>query len=111
MMADRRLTLVLLALTVIVFLVAAPAALREAFEHGEFYVFTKQFLTDIPKRLTGPGRFRFILQPTLATFWGFATASRMLGPDGARTSWRSSQGGKTDESWQEARSRRPQTSC
>lgn len=70
MMADRRLTLVLLALTAVVFVVAAPMALRDAFEHGQFYVFTTRFLTDIPKRLVGPGRFRFVLQPTLAIFLG-----------------------------------------
>jgi hypothetical protein len=68
--ADRRLTLVLLALTAVVFVLAAPAALRAALEHGQFYVFTKQFLADIPKRLTGPGRLRFVLQPTLAIFLG-----------------------------------------
>lgn len=69
-MADRRLTFVLLALTALVFLVAAPAALRDAVEHGEFYVFTKRFLADIPKRLAGPGRFRFVLQPTIAILLG-----------------------------------------
>ncbi len=70
MMADRRLTLVLLALTAVVFVLAAPMALRQALEHGQFYVFTAGFLADIPKRLAGPGRFRFVLQPALATFLG-----------------------------------------
>ena len=70
MMAGRRLTLVLLALTAVVFVLAAPAALRAALEHGQFYVFTTGFLADIPKRLAGPGRFRFVLQPTVAIFLG-----------------------------------------
>jgi hypothetical protein len=75
-MADRRLTLVLLSLTAVVFLLAAPAALRDALEHGEFYVFTTRFLADIPKRLAGPGRFRFVLQPTMATLLGIRDGLR-----------------------------------
>jgi hypothetical protein len=33
-------------------------------------MFSRAFLEDIPKRLTGPGRFRFILQPLVATILG-----------------------------------------
>ena len=47
-----------------------PGAMREAYERGGFYVFSREFLEDIPKRLTGPGRFRFILQPLIATILG-----------------------------------------
>jgi hypothetical protein len=69
-MTGRRLTLVLAGLTLLALLLATPAALREALERGQFYMFTSRFLADIPKRLVGPGRFRFILQPALATFLG-----------------------------------------
>jgi hypothetical protein len=65
-----RLTLALLALTVLVLAMATPRALRETLERGEIYVFTARFLADIPKRLAGPGSFRFVLQPTLAGFFG-----------------------------------------
>jgi hypothetical protein len=47
-----------------------PGSLREAFERGGFYLFSWQFFEDIPKRLTGPGRFRFVLQPAIATLLG-----------------------------------------
>src|SRR5262249_41659574 len=32
--------------------------------------FSSSFIEDIPKRLSGPGRFRFILQPLIATILG-----------------------------------------
>jgi len=47
-----------------------PGSLRDAFERGGFYLFSWQFFEDIPKRLTGPGRFRFVLQPAIATLLG-----------------------------------------
>jgi hypothetical protein len=37
---------------------------------GPTYLFSRTFLEDLPKRLTGPGRFRFILQPAVAIFLG-----------------------------------------
>ena len=46
------------------------ASLRDAFDRGGFYVFSRQFLEDIPKRLAGPGRFRFLFQPTIAILLG-----------------------------------------
>jgi hypothetical protein len=67
---SRLLTAILAGLTVLAFGLAAPAALREAFARGNVYIFTWQFLADIPARLTGPGRFRFILQPLVATLLG-----------------------------------------
>jgi hypothetical protein len=66
----KRSTLVLASLTLIVLLLSVPGALRDAFERGGFYLFSRAFLEDLPKRLTGPGRFRFVLQPLLATLLG-----------------------------------------
>jgi hypothetical protein len=37
---------------------------------GEIYSFSSRLLEDIPKRLTGPGRFRFFLQPAVAVLLG-----------------------------------------
>jgi hypothetical protein len=51
-------------------MLSAPASLRDAYHRGGFYLFSRDFVEDIPKRLTGPGRFRFILQPTIATILG-----------------------------------------
>ena len=76
-------------LTLLVLLFSVPGALREAFDRGGFYVFSHEFLEDMPKRLTGPGRFRFILQPLIATSSGSGMAGRCAGgsaavPPGAR---------------------------
>ena len=69
-MKGRRLTMILAGLTLLALLLSVPGSLREAFNRGGFYLFTREFLEDIPKRLTGPGRFRFILQPAVAIFLG-----------------------------------------
>jgi hypothetical protein len=63
-------TLLLAGLTALVLLVSVPGALRDAYERGGFYLFSRAFLEDLPKRLTGPGRFRFLLQPLVATLLG-----------------------------------------
>jgi hypothetical protein len=51
-------------------LAALPGAVQETLETGRVYLFSKQFLEDLPQRFTGPGRFRFILQPLLAILFG-----------------------------------------
>ncbi|HEU4391544.1 MAG TPA: hypothetical protein VFV34_27385 [Blastocatellia bacterium] len=66
----RRSTIILAVLTLLVLVLAAPGSLREAFERGRLYVFSMEFFEDIPKRLTGPGRFRFVLQPLIAIILG-----------------------------------------
>ena len=63
-------TLVLAGLTLAVLLLSVPGSLREAFDRGGSYLFSHAFLDDLPKRLMGPGRFRFILQPLVATVLG-----------------------------------------
>ena len=72
----RRLTPVLLALTVLVLALSVPGSLREAWARGGFYVFSRDFVEDIPKRLLGPGRFRFLLQPATAIALGVAAGRR-----------------------------------
>jgi len=49
---------------------SVPGSLVHAFHRGGFYLFSQAFLEDIPKRLTGPGRFRFVLQPSVAILLG-----------------------------------------
>jgi hypothetical protein len=61
---------VITGLAVVVLVAAIPSAIREAFESGRIYLFSWDFLADIPKRLTGPGRLRFIFQPTVACILG-----------------------------------------
>jgi hypothetical protein len=66
----QRLTVVLAVLTVLVLAFSVPGSLRAALERGNFYVFSSEFIVDLPKRLFGPGRFRFLLQPAVATVLG-----------------------------------------
>jgi hypothetical protein len=67
-----RLTLILAALTVLALALSVPGSLRDAWERGGFYIFSREFLLDLPKRLSGPGRFRFLLQPAVAVALGIA---------------------------------------
>ncbi len=64
------LTWILAVLLAAAFLLALPASLRAALERGQFYLFTERFFADIPARLMGPGRFRFVLQPIMAILLG-----------------------------------------
>jgi hypothetical protein len=63
-------TSILAALTLLVLALSVPRSLRDALDRGGFYIFSREFLEDIPKRLTGPGRFRFVLQPLVAIILG-----------------------------------------
>jgi hypothetical protein len=69
-MKRRRVTVILASLTLLVLALSLPASLRDAFDRGGLYLFSRAFLEDIPKRLAGPGRFRFVLQPLIATVLG-----------------------------------------
>ncbi len=51
-------------------IVSAAFGLWHTYQTGEIYSLSGRFLEDIPKRLTGPGRFRFLLQPAAAVFLG-----------------------------------------
>ena len=79
-MRRSRVTLILAAITAAVLLLSAPASLREAWRRGGFYLFSRDFVEDIPRRLTGPGRFRFVFQPLMAILLGIRS-----GRDDART--------------------------
>jgi hypothetical protein len=47
-----------------------PRALLRIVQTGDLYLFTNQFYNDILARLSGPGRLRFIIQPTVAILLG-----------------------------------------
>ena len=66
----RYATIILAGVTLLVLVLSAPASLRDAHDRGGLYVFSRDFIEDIPKRLAGPGRFRFLLQPLIATILG-----------------------------------------
>ena len=69
-MTSRRVTAILAGLTLLVLALSLPGSLRDALDRGGIYLFSRAFLEDIPRRLTGPGRFRFVLQPLIATLLG-----------------------------------------
>jgi hypothetical protein len=60
----------LTAIVIAVLVVALPFAVVELLNTGELYVFSHRFLDDMVTRLHGPGRLRFILQPTVAIVLG-----------------------------------------
>lgn len=58
------------ALAILVIAVSLPFAVHDTFQTGRVYLFSREFLTDLPQRFTGPGRFRFIMQPAVAILLG-----------------------------------------
>lgn len=56
---------------VLVLIAAIPSAVRDTLETGRVYLFSAQFLEELPRRLTGPGRLRFVLQPLIAIVLGW----------------------------------------
>jgi hypothetical protein len=69
-MTARHATAVLAGITLLVLVLSLPGSLRDAFDRGGIYLFSRAFFEDLPRRLTGPGRFRFVVQPTIATLLG-----------------------------------------
>jgi hypothetical protein len=47
-----------------------PFAIVDTIQTGRVHLFSRQFLDELPQRFTGPGRFRFILQPMIAIALG-----------------------------------------
>jgi hypothetical protein len=69
-MKSRYTTVFLAGLTLIVLVLSLPGSLRDVYDRGGIYLFSQSFLEDIPKRLAGPGRFRFALQPLISIILG-----------------------------------------
>lgn len=61
---------VVTALAALVIVAAIPFAILDTVEKGRIYIFSAQFLDELPRRFTGPGRLRFILQPMFAIVLG-----------------------------------------
>ena len=57
-------------IVIAILLAFTPPALYRFIKTGNPYLFTGEFFGDIFARLHGPGRFRFILQPTVAILLG-----------------------------------------
>ena len=63
-------TAILASVTLLVLALSAPAALGDAYDRGGIYLFSRAFFEDIPRRLAGPGKFRFVVQPLVAVILG-----------------------------------------
>ena len=63
-------TSILYAVVIAVLLAALPGTIRKLIQTGDPYLFTERFFNDILTRLSGPGRLRFIVQPTVAIMLG-----------------------------------------
>jgi hypothetical protein len=61
---------ILTTLVAAVLLLTLPGAIRRIAQSGDLYLFSRQFFDDMLARLSGPGRFRFLLQPTVAILLG-----------------------------------------
>ena len=68
-MTLRRETIVT-ALATLVSVAAIPFAIVDTIETGRVYIFSMQFLEELPRRFAGPGHFRFIMQPVVAILIG-----------------------------------------
>jgi len=54
----------------LVIIAAIPFAIVDTIEKGRVYLFSSQFLEELPQRFARSGRLRFILQPLLAILLG-----------------------------------------
>lgn len=66
----RRATLILATLIFVLLILSLPSSLKYARENRNLYLFSEAFIQDIPKRLGGPGRLRFIFQPLISIVLG-----------------------------------------
>jgi hypothetical protein len=67
---------ILLIVTVFLLAAALPSVVREWAKTGDIYLFSKQFWNDVVSRFIGPGRFRFLIQPTVAILLGVIGGKR-----------------------------------
>jgi hypothetical protein len=72
-------TSVLYTAVVIALLAALPGAILTIIRTGDPYLFTEGFFLDMLARLSGPGRLRFIIQPSVAVFLGLPKWQRRSG--------------------------------
>jgi len=61
---------VLTALVIAVLIATTPFAIAEFLKTGQIYILSPRFVHDMLARLHGPGRLRFIFQPTVAIVLG-----------------------------------------
>ena len=67
---------VLTAIAAVILVSALPGTVRRVIQSGDPYLFTQRFFEELWARLSGPGRLRFILQPTVAVLLGLRDGKR-----------------------------------
>jgi hypothetical protein len=70
---------ILTVLTVTVLLAAVPGEIRRFMRTHDVYLLSREFLEDIFARFSGPGRLRFIIQPTVAIALGLRDGRKDAG--------------------------------
>jgi hypothetical protein len=61
---------ILTAIVLAFLVIAVPDAIRRLIQTGDYYLFSRHFFSDMVARFSGPGRLRFIVQPTVAILLG-----------------------------------------
>src|SRR5439155_23162857 len=67
---------VLAAIAVVILMSALPGTIGRIIQSGNLYLLTRQLFLDLWARLSGPGRLRFIEQPTVAVLLGLRGGKR-----------------------------------
>jgi hypothetical protein len=67
---------ILTVLAIALLMATLPGAISRVVQSGNLYLFTRHFFEDMVARLSGPGRFRFILQPVTAAYLGARDGQR-----------------------------------
>src|SRR5436309_13882051 len=69
---------ILFAIVAAVLLISIPSSIHRLIQSGDPYLFTEQPFQDMPARLTGPGKRRFIVQPIVAIALGVLQAEKAV---------------------------------
>jgi len=67
---------ILYAIVIAALLAAVPGAILRILQTGDPYLFTERFFRDIFARLSGPGKMRLVVQPTVAVILGVGSGMK-----------------------------------
>ena len=67
---------ILSAIAIAIVASALPSSIWRVIQSGDPYLFTERFFEDLWARFSGPGRLRFVLQPTVAVLMGMRDGKR-----------------------------------
>lgn len=67
---------ILSGIVIAILIAVTPNAIWRLIHTGDLYLFGDRFFRDIGARLSGPGRMRFIIQPTVAILLGIRSGTK-----------------------------------